>query len=160
VNGVRRDTSTHAYNRDMPLLSDRDQAAVRKEFEKLTGPVKLVVFSQELSPGAELCRQNEELVRDVAALAPEKVTVEVLNLAIDRERAASYRVDRVPAIVVEGARDYGIRFLGIPNGYEFSNLIDSMIVASSGQPGLSAETTTALADLTDDVDIKVFSTPT
>jgi alkyl hydroperoxide reductase subunit AhpF len=144
----------------MPLLSDRDQAAVRKEFEKLTGPVKLVVFSQELSPGAELCRQNEELVRDVAALAPETVTVEVLNLAIDRERAATYGIDRVPAIVVEGARDYGIRFLGIPNGYEFSNLIDSMIVASSGQAGLSAETTTALAGLTDDVDIKVFSTPT
>ena len=144
----------------MPLLSDRDQAAVRKEFEKLTGPVKLVVFSEALSPAAELCRQNEELVRDVAALAPEAVTVEVLNLAIDRERAASYGIDRVPAIVVEGARDYGIRFLGIPSGYEFSNLIDSMIVASSGQPGLSVETTTALAELTDDVEIKVFSTPT
>ena len=144
----------------MPLLNDRDQAAVRKEFEKLTGPVKLVVFSQELSAAADLCRQNEELVRDVAELAPDTVSVEVLNLAIDRERAEAYGIDRVPAIVVEGARDYGIRFLGIPSGYEFSNLIDAIIVASSGQPGLSAETQTALAALTDDVDIKVFSTPT
>ena len=144
----------------MPLLTDRDQAAVRKEFEKLAGPVKLVVFSQELGGAAELCRQNEELVRDVAALAPDTVTVETLNLSIDRDRAAAYGIDRVPAIVVEGARDYGIRFLGIPSGYEFSNLIDSMIVASTGQPGLSAETQTALAGLTDDVDIKVFSTPT
>jgi alkyl hydroperoxide reductase subunit AhpF len=144
----------------MPLLTDRDQAAVRKEFEKLAGPVKLVVFSQELSPAADLCRQNEELMRDVAALAPDAVSVEVLNLAIDRERAEGYGVDRVPAVVVEGARDYGLRFLGIPSGYEFSNLIDAMIVASSGQPGLSAETQTALAGLTGDVDIKVFSTPT
>ena len=144
----------------MPLLSDRDQAAVRKEFEKLTGPVKLVVFSQELSGAAELCRQNEELVRDVAALAPDTITVEVLNPAIDRDRAAAYGVDRVPAIVVEGARDYGIRFLGIPSGYEFSNLIDAAIVASSGTPALSAETQAALAGLTGDVDIKVFSTPT
>jgi alkyl hydroperoxide reductase subunit AhpF len=144
----------------MPLLTDRDEAAVRKEFEKLAGPVKLVVFSQELSAAAELCRQNEQLVREVAALAPDHATVEVLNLSIDRERAAAYGIDRVPAIVVEGAKDYGIRFLGIPNGYEFSNLIDAMIVASSGQPGLSAATQAALAALGDDVDIKVFSTPT
>ena len=142
------------------MLTDRDEAAVRKEFEKLAGPVKVVVFSQELSAAAELCRQNEGLVREVAALAPDTVTVEVLNISIDRDRAAAYGIDRVPAIVVEGSRDYGIRFLGIPNGYEFSNLIDAMIVASSGQPGLSAETLAGLANLAGDVDIKVFSTPT
>jgi alkyl hydroperoxide reductase subunit AhpF len=143
----------------MALLNDRDQAAVRKEFEKLAGPVKLVVFSQALE-AADLCRQNEELVREVAALAPDTITVEALNLAIDRERAEGYGIDRVPAIVVEGARDYGIRFLGVPAGYEFSNLIDSIIVASSGAAGLSAETQRALTELDSDVDIKVFSTPT
>jgi alkyl hydroperoxide reductase subunit AhpF len=143
----------------MGLLNERDQTAVRKEFEKLTGPVKLVVFSQALD-AAELCRQNEELVREVAALAADTITVEVLNLAIDQARAQGYGIDRVPAIVVEGARDYGIRFLGVPAGYEFSNLIDSIIVASTGTAGLTAETQRALADLTDPVDIKVFSTPT
>jgi hypothetical protein len=62
--------------------------------------------------------------------------------------------------VVEGATDYGIRFLGIPAGYEFANLIDSILVASSGVPALSAATTEALAGLTEDVTIKVFTTPT
>ena len=143
----------------MSLLNERDQAAVRKEFEKLTGPVKVIVFSQSLA-AAELCCQNEELVKEVAALAPDTISVEVLNLAIDRERAEAYGIDRVPAIVVEGARDYGIRFLGIPSGYEFSNLIDSIIVASSGAAGLSADTQRALEDLAGDVHIKVFSTPT
>jgi alkyl hydroperoxide reductase subunit AhpF len=144
----------------MAFLTEQDQAAVRTEFEKLAGPVKLVVFSQALGNSADLCRQNEQLVNEVAELAPAHVTVEVLNLAIDRERAAAYGIEHVPAIVVEGARDYGIRFLGIPAGYEFSNLIDSMIVASSGAAALSAETQTALAGLTGDIDIKVFSTPT
>ena len=142
----------------MPILAERDQEAVRKEFQRIEGPVKLVVFSQELVAG-DLCRQNEQLVREVAAL-DDRISVEVLNPAIDRERAERYGVSEVPAIVVEGARDYGIRFLGIPNGYEFSNLIDAMIVASSGQPGLSAETLAGLANLAGDVDIKVFSTPT
>jgi len=66
----------------------------------------------------------------------------------------------VPAIVVEGARDYGIRFYGVPTGYEFSNLIDAIIVASTGEPALSDDTKASLAALAGDVDIKVFSTPT
>ena len=53
------------HNPPMPFLEARDQSAVRTEFEKLTGPVTLVVFSQELA-AAELCRQNEQLMREVA----------------------------------------------------------------------------------------------
>ena len=142
----------------MSFLNARDQEAVRTEFQRIQGPIKLVVFSQELVAG-DLCRQNEQLVREVAEL-DDRISVEVLNPAIDRERAEAYGVDEVPAIVVEGARDYGIRFLGIPSGYEFSNLIDSIIVASSSEPELSEATKTSLATLTDDVHIKVFSTPT
>ncbi len=142
----------------MPILQARDEEAVRQEFQRIQGPVRLVVFSQELVAG-DLCRQNEQLIREVAAL-DDRITVEVLNPAIDRERAEGYGIDQVPATVVEGARDYGLRFLGIPSGYEFSNLIDSIIVASSGETGLSETTKSSLAGLTGDVTIKVFSTPT
>src|ERR671922_1056287 len=112
----------------MAILQQRDREAVRKEFERLAGPVKLVVFSQALA-AADLCRENEQLVREVAELS-DQVSVEVLNLAIDRERAEAYGVDQVPAIVVEGARDYGLRFYGVPGGYEFGNLIEAIILAS------------------------------
>jgi alkyl hydroperoxide reductase subunit AhpF len=69
-------------------------------------------------------------------------------------------VDQVPAIVVEGAKDYGIRFFGIPSGYEFSNLIDSIILVSTGAAQLTDQTKTSLSSLPGDVEIKVFSTPT
>jgi alkyl hydroperoxide reductase subunit AhpF len=142
----------------MAFLGAREQGEVQKQFQSLRDPVKLVVFSQELA-AADLCRQNEQLVREVAGL-DDRLSVEVLNLAIDRERAEAYGIDRVPAIVVEGARDYGIRFYGVPSGYEFSNLIDAIAVVSTGEPALAEETRTALAQLDSDVDIKVFSTPT
>jgi alkyl hydroperoxide reductase subunit AhpF len=142
----------------MAMLNDRDREAVRAELQKLAGPVKLVVFSQELV-AADLCRENEMLVREVAELS-DRISVEVLNPAIDRDRAQAYGVEQVPAIVVEGARDYGIRFLGVPAGYEFSNLLDAMIIASSGEPELSDATKSSLATLASDIDIKVFSTPT
>ena len=139
------------------ILSDRDRAAVQKEFEKLANPVKLTVFSQEL--GSESCRETEWLVKEVAECS-DKLSVEILNLVLDRERAEAYGVDRVPAVVVEGERDYGIRFFGLPSGYEFTNLIDAVIVASTGQPSLAPETQTALAGLANPVHIQVFTTPT
>ncbi len=141
----------------MAILTEKDRAGVNAELQKLAGPVKLVVFSQEL--GSEYCVENERLVREVAECS-DKVAVEVFNLHIDREKAAAYGVDRVPAIVVEGARDYGIRFFGIPAGYEFTNLIDGMLVAASGEPRLSAETLERLRGLTSPVHIQVFTTPT
>jgi alkyl hydroperoxide reductase subunit AhpF len=142
----------------MPILQPRDADAVRNEFQRIAGPVRLVVFSQELV-AQDLCRQNEQLIREVAALS-DRISVEVLNPAVDRERAAAYGVDQVPATVVEGARDYGVRFLGIPAGYEFSNLIDSIIAVSSGEAMLADATKASLATLAGDVEIKVFSTPT
>jgi alkyl hydroperoxide reductase subunit AhpF len=143
----------------MAILNDRDRAVVTDELKKLVGPVKLVVFGQQLGPESEYSLENEQLVREVAGCS-DKVTVEVYNLHIDREKASQYGIDRAPAIVVEGARDYGIRFLGVPAGYEFTNLIDGMQTAASGEPRLSLETLELVRGLTEPIEIQVFATPT
>ena len=141
----------------MGFLQPRDEAAVRKEFERIGGAVKLTVFATEL--GGETNTQTVALIREVAALS-DRISVTVLNPHIDREQAAAYGVTESPMVVVEGAQDYGIRFLGIPAGYEFSNLIDSIVAVSTGEAGLTDETKATLAGLTEDVTIKVFATPT
>jgi alkyl hydroperoxide reductase subunit AhpF len=141
----------------MGFLSAQDEQAVKKEFARIGGPVKLTVFASELGP--ETNGQTVALVREVAALS-DQLSVVVLNPHIERDQAQAYGVEVSPAVIVEGARDYGIRFLGIPAGYEFSNLIDSIVTVSTGEPSLSEETKTALADLAGDVTIKVFTTPT
>lgn len=141
----------------MGFLSARDEEAVVKEFSRIAGPVTLTVFASGLGP--ESNAQTVALIKEVAAL-DDRISVAVLNPHIEREEAATYGVDVTPAVVVEGARDYGIRFLGLPAGYEFSNLIDAVVAVSSGEAGLSEDTTAALRGLTEDVVIKVFSTPT
>ena len=47
---------------------------------------------------------------------------------MDREKAAEFQVDKAPAIVVMNGKDYGIRYYGIPSGYEFGSLINVMAV--------------------------------
>jgi alkyl hydroperoxide reductase subunit AhpF len=141
----------------MGFLSAQDEQAVKKEFERLGGPVKLTVFASELGPDTNA--QTVALVKEVAALS-DSLSVTVFNPHIERDQAQAYGIEVTPALVVEGAQDYGVRFLGIPAGYEFSNLIDAIVAVSTGEASLSAETRTALAGLTDDVRIKVFTTPT
>jgi alkyl hydroperoxide reductase subunit AhpF len=141
----------------MGFLTAQDEQAVKREFEKLTGPVKLTVFASELGP--ESNAETVALIKEVAALS-DQISVTVLNPHIERDETAAYDVSVTPAVVVEGAKDYGIRFLGVPAGYEFSNLIDSIVAVSRGEAQLSDATKEALAGLTEDVRIKVFATPT
>ena len=141
----------------MGFLSAKDEAAVRTEFQRIGGPVKHTLYASEL--GGDHNGQTVALIQEVAALS-DQLSVVVLTPHIERDQAAAFGVSESPVVVVVGAQDYGIRFLGLPGGYEFSNLIDSIIAVSTGEAGLSEETKTALAGLTEDVTIKVFATPT
>jgi glutaredoxin-like protein len=148
----------------VPILKEREREQVQKQFEALTDPVKLVMFTQKIE--CEYCEETRMMVEEVAALS-DKVTAEIYNFIIDKEMAEQYEVDKIPAIVILGVdpespeeKDYGIRYYGIPAGYEFSALIEDIKSVSSGQSGLSEETKTALAAIDEPVHMQVFTTPT
>jgi alkyl hydroperoxide reductase subunit AhpF len=141
----------------MALLKDKDRDALKDQFKKLTGPVKLVMFTQAME--CPYCEMTSQIVTEVAGLS-DKISAEFHDFVADQALAAQLGVDKIPAILVQGARDYGIRFYGIPSGYEFTSLIESIKDASEGTTSLSAETKAALAGLTKPLHIQVFSTPT
>ena len=62
--------------------------------------------------------------------------------------------------MILGAKDYGIRFYGIPSGYEFNSLIEDITAVSREHHGLSEETVAKLDSLSEPVHIQVFVTPT
>ena len=141
----------------MSLLQDKDREQVQQLFAGLSNPVKLVMFTQELD--CEFCAQTRELVEEVASLS-DTITAEVYNFALDKEKAKEYGVEKIPAVAVEGDKDYGIRFYGIPSGYEFSSLLESIMNVSAQDSGLSETTSAFLMDLKDPLHIQVFVTPT
>ena len=73
---------------------------------------------------------------------------------------AEYSIDKVPATVIRNGKDYGIRFFGLPAGYEFSALLDGILQVAKGDSGLQAESREKLAKLTKPLHLEVFSTPT
>lgn len=148
----------------MPLLSPQDAEYVRQDFEKtLVHPVRLHVFTQEFE--CQYCRETRQICEEVAALS-DKVSVIVHDFQEDRERADAYGVDKIPAIVIvrvnpDGTEeDYGIRFFGIPSGYEFMSLLEAIKLVSSGKVALSPATVQQVQELDRPVHIQVFVTPT
>lgn len=142
----------------MPLLSEKDAAYLREEFAKhLVHPVRLVMFTQTFA--CQYCKETEQIVREVADLS-DKIQAEVYNFVTDADKAKEYGVDKIPAIAVVGEKDYGIRFYGIPSGYEFTSLIEDILDVSRGTTSLSDATRKALEQLTEPVHIQVFVTPT
>ncbi len=141
----------------MPFLDAKAQAVVKKELTELKDSVKLVVFTQEFE--CPHCRQNSNLAREVAELS-DKLELELLDFVADKERAQGYNIDKIPAIVVEGAKDFGIRFFGVAAGYEFMSLIEAIKQVSSGESGLSLGSKQALALLEKPLHVQVFVTLT
>jgi alkyl hydroperoxide reductase subunit AhpF len=142
----------------MPLLTDEVTADLRKAFENLTNPVRLVVFSQALAD--PISEEVKRLVEELAAL-DSRLVAETRNFVLDKERVEELGIERVPAIAVLGEEtDYGIRHYGLPTGYEFGSLVESIIDVSRGASLLGEATKSALAQLERDVRVRVFSTPT
>jgi alkyl hydroperoxide reductase subunit AhpF len=142
----------------MALLREEILEQLREEFAQLAGPVRLAVFSQALAdPESE---QVKRLVEEVAALEP-RIRVESHNFVLDSARVEELGMRRTPGIAIMGAeKDYGVRFYGVPAGYEFGTFIEAILDVAAGESGLSETTRQALAELKQPVHLQVFSTPT
>jgi len=141
----------------MSLLKDKMRRELEERFKKLSGGVKLVVFTQKIE--CSYCEQNRRLAEEIASLSP-KIDLEVYNFALDKEKVNQYKIDKIPAIAVEGEKDYGIRFYGIPGGYEFNSFISSIMEVSSNDSGLSPDLKAKIAQIRQPVHIQVFVTLT
>ncbi len=141
----------------MALLNDSIRAEVRKRFKELEHPVKIINFTQQIE--CQFCSETRQIVDELSDLS-DKLSFEVYDFVTDKEKAQQYNIDKIPATVIVGDKDYGIRFYGIPSGYEFVSLLESIVMVSNRESGLSADTKKHLAALTKPIHLEVFVTPT
>jgi glutaredoxin-like protein len=142
----------------MSLIPDENKEQVKNQLaEMLVNPVRLIMFTQELE--CQFCVQTKQLVTELAGLN-DKILAEVHDFVADTELAKQFGVDKVPAMVILGQKDYGIRLYGLPYGYEFQTLMSALGAVSQGKTDLSEETKAKLHALNVPVHIQVFVTLT
>lgn len=141
----------------MALLQEKDREYIRQLFGTLPNEVKLIYFTQEIE--CQYCRETHQILEEVSALS-DRINLEVYNFVNDKEQVEKYKIDKIPATVIEGQRDYGIRYYGIPSGYEFSSVLEDIVDVSRGESGLSPESKEMLKEITRPLRLQVYVTPT
>jgi NADH-dependent peroxiredoxin subunit F len=142
----------------MALLRADEEAKVREWFAGLERPVELLVaVGPEESPlagagdvdfGAEMIRVCEEL----AALG------ERVSCRVEHEPEG---FPRFPSVSIRpDGLDAGVRYDGLPWGYELGSLVGAIAEAGRAEPSLRPESRAALEELERDLSLEVFVTPT
>jgi glutaredoxin-like protein len=147
----------------MGLISAADAERLRGDLAAMTRPVRLLFFTQTLD--CDTCLQARQIIDELPPLS-DQITIEEVNLVLERQRADAFGIDRAPALVPVGVepdgttRDSHIRFLGAPSGYEFASLLRAILLVGGGAPILSEANRARVAALERPMSIHVFTTPT
>jgi alkyl hydroperoxide reductase subunit AhpF len=106
--------------------------------------------------GCETCEETRALVEELQACAPERIALDVIDVTAESSNGRD-----VPTLTVaaDGA-DARIAFQGLPGGYEFGSLVDAVERVSRREHGLGERTLEMLQQLTQPVQVSIFTTPT
>jgi len=147
----------------MGMISTSDQERLRDAFNEMTRPVRLLFFTQTL--GCETCLPTRQILDELPLLS-ERITIEEINFILEKDKAAQYGIDRVPAVAIVGQdaagqeRDSHIRFLGAPAGYEFMSLVQAVLLVGGRASTLSEESRKQILSVDRPLTVQVFTTPT
>jgi len=154
----------------MGIVPDQVRDQLRARFESLlTGPVHLALYTRPGSSrlilpsgvGCETCEPAREIAEALRDVAPEKVSLDVIDITRDGDQTQRSGITDVPTLVVSSGSDGArIRFQGLPAGTEFAALIDAVERVSRQEHGLSSSSLSSLSRLTEPVEVMVFATPT
>lgn len=139
------------------MFTPEDELEIKKRLSEITNDVKVILFTQTFD--CQTCPETEMLLKALVDLS-DRIQLEMFNPQIDREKAQQYGISAVPAIVIEGERDYGIRYLGAPAGYEFACILEDLVSVGKRDSGLSDASKEKVRALTEPLNLKVFVTPT
>ena len=95
------------------------------------------------------------MLDEVSSLS-HKITLDVVDFYGNQQDARDRGVDKIPAIVVGSNGADNVRFYGLPAGFEFSVLLDTIVSASDNRSTLSLETRKRLRRLSEAVHIQVY----
>ena len=141
----------------MALFDDNIRKQLAQILDSMKDNVHLLFFSQEIE--CESCQDAHSFVEEISSINP-KMKLTRYNLVKDAEKAAEYRIDKVPAVVMldKDDKDTNIRFFGIPGGYEINSFLGALIEVSGERQELPQDLLDRIKKIDKDIHIQVFVT--
>src|SRR4029077_11289008 len=79
------------------FLPPADQERLRESFDEMTNGVRMLFFTQTLD--CEPCVQTKRILDELPPLS-DKIAIEEVNFILEKDKAAQYGIDRVPALAL------------------------------------------------------------
>ncbi|MBU2490759.1 MAG: FAD-dependent oxidoreductase [Proteobacteria bacterium] len=140
-----------------PFLDKESAEHVRALLVHVHEPVRVLFFT--LKNPTSACRDQKLLLEEFCALS-DNLHLEIHVQEKETELAERLGVDKVPATLVQGGGDHGIRFFGLTSGHEFDSLIKAVTLVSSGDPGLDTDAARLISLVNRPVRLEVMVTLT
>jgi glutaredoxin-like protein len=141
----------------MRFIDDNVRTQLLTAFENLVNPVQLVFFTQK--DACASCVDQEQLLKELSSLS-NKLTLKTYDFVLNGDEVMNYKIDKIPATVVVGKRNYGIRFFGLTAGFEFKTLIEDIIMVSSGRTGIDPRLEILVQAIPNQVHLQVMASLT
>ncbi|MBM7557886.1 protein disulfide oxidoreductase [Halanaerobacter jeridensis] len=141
----------------MPLIDDEVAEQLEEQLTVLENEVNLAFFTQEFE--CESCQTARQFLEEFSKLS-NKINLEIYDLKEDSDKAEEYNVDKIPAaVLLDKEKKYsGLRFFGIPAGYEINSFVNALKLVSGGESELDDEIKDTAAKVEKDVHFQVFVT--
>lgn len=148
----------------MTLLDANTRQKVQTVLQSITKPVEIAVYTAAsglVVPGRDepgLERETLELMREVAELSPH---LSIREGKVSDDDVKELNLTHTPTILFreQGGNRSNIRFLGLPSGYEFSTLMEVLVMLGTGESGLKEPQRVQLAQVNTPVHMQAFVTP-
>jgi len=121
----------------LAILKSHEREYVENVFRLVENEVILSFFTKQ--PENQTGRETQEILDEIASIS-DMIKFKVYDFEKDKTEVEKYKIDKIPAIVVEGIKDFGIRFYGVPSGYLVSSLIEDIVQISKNDSDLMNET--------------------
>jgi len=141
----------------MGMLKEEDRKKLIDLFKAIKNQVKIIFFTQEME--CMYCSATHDVLEEISSIS-DKVALEVHDFVTDAELAKKYGVDKIPATILIGEKDYGIHFYGVPGGYEFNVLIQNILNIGKRDAELSNDVLAELNKVDQPVHLQVLISPT
>ena len=142
----------------MSIFSESDIKTIRTHLEGMVDPVHLIFVKSEKN--CRYCRECRQLVMEFAEYS-NLIHINVYDREEDRDEIEELKIEHVPAIVPMDKKlnDFGIRFYGIPSGYEFQSLLGIVLQISKNKVGLREELKAQIKNIQEPLTIQTYVTP-
>ncbi len=138
----------------MALFDEKVAQQLREILDKMADPVELVFFTQEID--CDSCSDARQFVEEFSALS-DKLSLTAHDFQRDEKQVSRYHIMRVPAIVISRKDiDTGIRFYGIPGGYEINSFVGSIMEVSGRGQNIPEDVLERIRKIDTDVHFQVF----